>query len=340
MASRREFKGYYMSFTVFYMNPGATPEVCEIIRAQMPPGWRLTIPNHASDFSEQLAEADFLVVATEPVRDEHLARAPKLKMIQHQGVGFEKIDLDACRRHNIPVGLTPEGTSVGVAEHTILLILSLYKRLVTAMNGIDKGEWMQWSLRQDSLELCGKTLGLVGFGRIGREVARRAIAFDARVRFFDPLVSDNFGLQVDRVDSLPKLLTMSDIVSLHVPVTADTCHLMNATTFSQMRPGSVLINTARGGLIDEAALIEALQRGHLGGAALDVFETEPLPRDNPLLSFTNVILTPHIAAGTRDALRTKMEAVFANLLRFTKGEALANAVPELRDIPANNTQQT
>ena len=329
-----------MSFTVFYMNPGATPEICEIIREQIPAGWRLTIPSHTSDFSEQLADADFLIVATEPIRDEHLAVAPSLKMIQHQGVGFEKIDLDACRRRGIPVGLTPEGTSVGVAEHTILLILSLYKRLVTAMNGIGQGEWMQWSLRQDSFELSGKALGLVGFGRIAREVAKRAIAFDTCVRYFDPLVSEDGGLAVDRVDSLPELLTTSDIVSLHIPVTTDTRHLMNASTLSLMRRGAVLINTARGGLVEETALIESLQSGHLGGAALDVFETEPLPRDNPLLSLPNVILTPHIAAGTRDALRAKMKAVFANLLRFAKGEALANVVPELQDLPANNNQQT
>ncbi len=167
-----------MSCTVFYMNPGATREICEIIREQMPADWRLTTPLAPGDYSGELAEADFIVVATEPVTERHLSSAPRLRMIQHQGVGYEKIDLAACRARGIPVGLTPEGTTVGVAEHTLLLILAVYKRLVVAMNGIGRGDWMQWSLRQNSFELAGKTLGLVGYGRIGREVARRALAFD------------------------------------------------------------------------------------------------------------------------------------------------------------------
>ena len=117
-----------MSFTVFYMNPGATPPIREIVREQMPDGWRLLTPSNPANFDRELLEADFIVVATEPIRTEHLQRAKRLKMIQHRGVGYEKIDLEACRQHGIPVGMTPEGTSDGVAEHTVLLILAVYKR--------------------------------------------------------------------------------------------------------------------------------------------------------------------------------------------------------------------
>ncbi len=321
-----------MSYTVFYMNPDATPGVIEIVRRHLPDGWGLTTPTTPFDFSQELAEADFVIVATEPITYDHLSIAGHLKMIQHQGVGYEKIDLDACRHFGILVGITPEGTSVGVAEHTLLLILAVYKRLVTAMNGIAHGNWMQWSLREDSFELSGKTLGLVGFGRIGRAVAKRVLAFDARVIYFDACTNNDHGLDAARRSSLEALLRESDIVSLHLPETIDTRHLINSVTLAQMKPGAVLINASRGGLVEENALLEALQSGHLGGAGLDVFSVEPVPWDHPLLALPNVIATPHIAAGTSDALNAKMKAVFANLLRFTNCELPQNIVPELSEL--------
>ena len=302
-----------------------------MIREQMPPSWRL-IPARGDDFTEGLAAADFILVADHPVTAEHLAAAPRLRMIQHQGVGYERIDLDACRARRVPVGLTPEGTSVGVAEHTILLILGVYKRLLTAADGVREGRWMQWDLRDCSFELSGKTLGLVGFGRIGREVARRALAFDARVTYHDPPVPQPPDLPVTRIEELDQLLTEADIVSLHVPLTPATRHLINAGTLARMKPGSILINTARGGLVDEAALLPALRDGPLLGAGLDVLDPEPPDLANPLLHLENVLVTPHIAAGTRDALAAKMRAAFANMLRYTRGEPLRNVVPELADL--------
>ncbi|MEQ1824458.1 MAG: 2-hydroxyacid dehydrogenase [Pirellula sp.] len=316
-----------MTYNVFYMNPGATQEILDIVSSFVPPGWRLIQQESPTEFEQALAIADFIVVANDPITKNHLALAPNLKMIQHQGVGYEKIDLLACKARNIPVGLTPEGTTIGVAEHTLLLILAVYKQIVTAMNGLTRGQWMQWSLRKDSYELAGKTLGLVGYGRIGREVARRAIAFDAHVIAYDPFVSSEGQEMVRRMRTLDELLSESDVVSLHVPENSETHHLMNATNLARMREGAILINAARGGLVDEAALCEALRSGHLGGAGLDVFEVEPLRHDHPLLSFQNVILTPHIAAGTRDALCGKMQAVFANLQRYTRNEPLKNLVP-------------
>jgi phosphoglycerate dehydrogenase-like enzyme len=318
-------------FTVFYMNPGAGEEVLRIVREELPPGWRLLAPS-GSDYSRELAQCDFLLIADQPVTAEHLAAAPRLRMIQHQGVGYEKVDPDACRVRRIPLALTPEGTTTGVAEHTLLLTLALYKHLVRAASGVREGRWMQWELRPVSWELAGKTLGLVGFGRIGREVARRALAFDVRVLYYDPVVEDAGGLDVRRVETLEALLPQADIVSLHVPVTPATRGLMNARTLSHMKPGSVLVNTARGALVDEAALALALTEGPLAGAALDVLCEEPPDPGNPLLQLENVLITPHIAAGTRDALAQKMRAAFANLVRFTRGEPLRNLVPELADL--------
>src|SRR5436190_5103210 len=201
-----------MSQCVFYWNPGATKEVLDIIREEMPAGWRL-LPAHGTDFTSQLAECDFVLIPDQPIRSEQLAAAPRLKMIQHQGVGYERIDTATCRVRNLPVCLTPEGTTTGVAEHTLLLILALYKQLVKAANGVRGGKWMQWELRGGSFELAGKTLGLVGYGRIGREVARRALAFDAQVMFFDPLVKEANETQVQCCRSLEDLLATSDIIS-------------------------------------------------------------------------------------------------------------------------------
>jgi phosphoglycerate dehydrogenase-like enzyme len=333
-------------YTVFYLNPGVTPEVRAIIAENLPPGWTLLTPSPdrasaGGGFESELARCDFILVADHPVSAAHIAAAPRLKMIQHQGVGYERIDLEACLARGIPVALTPEGTSIGVAEHTILLILALYKQLVTAATGVREGRWLQWALRGRSFELCGKTLGLIGFGRIGREVARRAHAFDARVLYFDPEVTwpgPASGLDVTATSSLDALLAAADIVSLHVPLNAGSRHLIDRQTLGRMKPGAVLINTSRGGLVDESALLEALQRGHLAGAALDVLEHEPPPPDHPLLRLEQVLITPHIAAGTRDALRTKMRAAFANLTRFTREEPLHHVVAESITMPASSRE--
>jgi phosphoglycerate dehydrogenase-like enzyme len=170
-----------MSYTVFYMNRKATEEVCQIIRAEMPSGWILTTPPAEGDYSARLATCDFILVADEAIRAEHIGGAPRLQMIQHQGVGYERIDLAECRARGIPVALTPEGTSGSVAEHTLLLILAAYRNLVRAATGVREGRWMEWELRKNSVDLYGKTLGLVGMGNIGREVAKRAQAFGARI---------------------------------------------------------------------------------------------------------------------------------------------------------------
>jgi phosphoglycerate dehydrogenase-like enzyme len=167
------------------------------------------------------------------------------------------------------------------------------------------------------------TVGYVGMGRIARAVAERLAPFSTHGVFFDPAVDSAPG--GERV-SLDELLRRSDVVTLHVPLTASTRHLIGARELAVMKAGAYLVNTSRGGLVDEAALIEALAAGRLAGAALDVFETEPLPAGHALGRLPNVVLTPHIAAGTRDALATKMRAVFANLDRFFRGEPLANRV--------------
>jgi phosphoglycerate dehydrogenase-like enzyme len=318
-----------VGYTVFYMNKACTEEMSRIILQQLPPGWILTAASLDGNFAPQLAACDFILVADEAISSDHIAAAPRLRMIQHQGVGYEKIDLEACRARGIPVALTPEGTTVGVAEHTLLLILAVYKNLLRASTAVLKDRWMQWELRNTSFELCGKQVGLVGMGRIGREVAKRCLAFGSRVAFYDTRMFLPPDPAMVRRDSLELLLGESDLVSLHVPLTAASRHIINSRTLRLMKPTAVLVNTARGGLVDEAALAEALSTGIIRAAALDVLEQEPPDPHNRLLRLDNVLITPHIAAGTRDAFEMKMKAAFANLLRQSRGEPLENVVPEL-----------
>lgn len=300
------------------------PDTLEIVRSRLPACLSLDALPDGSDEATRAAlrEADFCLVATHPLPADLIAAAPRLRLIQHQGVGHEHTDVAAARAAGVPVALCPEGTTIGVAEHTILLILALYKQLPRADRSVREGEWLQFGMRAGSYELAGKRLGLVGFGRIGQAVARRALAFEAQVCYYDVLRPATAVEEELRASFRPfeDLLAECDIVSLHLPSTPQTHHLMDADALGRMKPGSVLVNTARGALVDTRALVDALRSGHLAGAALDVFEEEPPRPDDPLLTLPNVVLTPHIAAGSRDALVAKMDAAFANMLRVACGE--------------------
>ncbi len=319
-----------MNCNVVYWNR-ATEDVYDVIRSQMPAGWTLVTlqGENRQGWLSQITDADLMIVADWAVTEETLAAAPKLKMVQHQGVGHERIDKQALKARGIPLALCPAGTTIGVAEHTLLLILAVYKRLVVADAKMRQGTWLQWGLRSTSFELCGKTLGLVGFGRIGQAVAKRAHAFDARILYHDtfiptpPTEARAWGVESVGLDDL---LRRSDVVSVHVPTTDETRKFVNADRFRQMKRTAVFINTSRGAVVEELALIRALQDKVIAGAGLDVFEREPIQADNPLLAMDNVVLTPHIAAGTVDALREKMHAVFANMQRCLRGEPMHDLV--------------
>ncbi|MEI8188850.1 MAG: 2-hydroxyacid dehydrogenase [candidate division NC10 bacterium] len=319
-----------MGYTVFYWNR-ATDDVYNVIRSEMPSGWTLLTPLEQTPdrCRPQLANADFILAATWPIGEAELRAAPKLRMVQHQGVGHEKMDKAALKARGIPLAICPAGTTVGVAEHTILLILAVYKRLVIADTKLRQGTWLQWGLRATSFELSGKTVGLLGFGRIGQAVAKRAHAFEAKVLYHDPFLSEvpaGVAACGVRAVSFDELLAESDIVSVHVPTTDQTRNLLGTAEFQRMKRSAVLINTARGAIVDETALIKALEERTIAGAGLDVFEREPINPDNPLLKLDTVTLTPHISAGTVDALREKMRSVFTNLGRCIKGEAIQDQI--------------
>jgi phosphoglycerate dehydrogenase-like enzyme len=309
-------------YNVVYLEP-VPPDAERIVRACLPPGLALRVRAVNEPVAEALREADFVLVATTPLPAAALAGAPRLKLIQHQGVGYDKTDVAAAARQGVPVALCPAGTSIGVAEHVFLLILALYKQLRSAEAALREGRFLQWELRAGSFELAGKTLGLLGLGRIGREVTTRARAFAANVIYYDVVRAAPGAEQALGVRYVPfaELLARADILSLHLPLTPATRHIIGAPELAQLRRSAILINTARGPLVDEAALVAALQAGTLAGAGLDVFEIEPLPAGHPLLALPNVVLTPHISAGTADALAVKMTACFENMLRVARGEA-------------------
>jgi phosphoglycerate dehydrogenase-like enzyme len=267
-------------------------------------------------------------VATSCVNEVVVRAAQRLRLIQAQGVGYDNIDLTACVRAGVPVALTPEGTSVGVAEHVMLLALALLKKLRTLDEAVRTGSWPVWQYRSSSYELAGKTLGIVGLGRIGREVASRANAFQMSVIYYDQRrlpVDDESSLRVS-YRPLVNLLAASDVVSLHLPLGADTEGLVDRRFLAAMKPGALLINTARGALVDEGALLAALGDGVIAGAGLDVLASEPPDPCNGLLTMDNVIITPHVGAGTRDAFLTKLRAIFANMQRVVDGRPPTNLV--------------
>jgi phosphoglycerate dehydrogenase-like enzyme len=302
----------------------ATPEVYAIIRAAVPSGYQLLTLDQDSDDErrQKLEQTEIVIVAATPFRKPLIDAARKLELVHHQGVGWQDTtDHAALKSRGIPLAFTPEGTTIGVAEHTVLLILAALKRLPYADAELRQGRFHINALRPVSRELTGLTVGYLGMGRIGQAVAERLTPFGTRGIFYDPQVSSHPGLEPRGVHAL---LAESDVVTLHLPLTPETRHLMNRENLARMKAGAYLVNTARGGLVDERALLEALQSGRLAGAALDVFEEEPVRAGHPLAALPNVVLTPHIAAGTRDALATKMNTIFANVQRFYRGEPLRN----------------
>ena len=312
----------------------APEAVYEIIRREMPAGFEL-LTLAADDDAERRAKAalaEVIIVASTPLRRPVIDAATSLRLVHHQGVGHhDTVDGAALRERGIPLALTPEGTTTGVAEHAVLLALAVCKRLSYADAELRQGRWHINALRPESRELAGMTVGYLGMGRIGQALAARMKAFDTTGLYTDDAAPLNLArereLGVTRV-GFGALLERVDLLSLHVPLTAATRRIIDAAAIARMKPGAILINTARGGLIDEAALAQALTSGRLGGAGLDVFEGEPPAPSNPLLALRSVVVTPHIAAGTRDALRTKMRALFANVARFYTGGELANRVAD------------
>lgn len=273
---------------------------------------------------ERIADANYVVIGGVPLTASVIDAGPKLRLIQKLGVGVDKIDLDAAARRGIPVAITAGANSAAVAEQTFLLMLALYRRFLEADASIRAGTWARPRLFPHCYELADKTLGLIGFGNIGKQVAKRAAAFDLTTRYYDivrpaPEVEARLGAQFRPFD---ELLAESDIISIHVPWTHSTHHMIDERALARMKPSAVLINTARGEVVDEAALEQALRAETIAGAGLDVVQREPVREPRPIFELPNVVFTPHIAGMTRDTRKRMWRHAFENCARLARGEAL------------------
>lgn len=241
-----------------------------------------------------------IVRSATKVTEEIIGAADKLKIIGRAGVGLDNVDLKAATQKGIIVMNAPGGNTISTAEHTMSLILALSRNIPQANSSTKKGEWLRSKFM--GVELCGKTLGIIGLGRIGTEVSKRALAFGMKVLAYDPFLSKEVAkaLEVEIVD-LKELLGRSDYISVHTPLTEETRHMISDKEFSLMGKGARIVNCARGGIVDEAALLRAIKDGKISGAALDVFEEEPVDKDYELLKLDNVIVTCHLGASTEEA---------------------------------------
>jgi D-3-phosphoglycerate dehydrogenase len=274
---------------------------------------RLTDARDGPELLAQIAEADVLIPRRVDIRREALEAAARLRGIVTPGVGVEKVDVVAATELGIVVANSP-GNSVTVAESTILLALALAKQMTTWIQAARDGRAPTSSMH--GMELAGRTIGIVGFGRIGKWVAEFARAFRMTVLAYDPYVTES---ELAELVPLDALLGRSDFVSLHPVLTAETFHMIGAEQLFLMKPTAFLINTSRGGVIDEPALIAALRRGQIAGAGLDVFETEPPELDNPLLKMPNVVATPHALPRTAESFRRCAEMTQENVLALLDG---------------------
>ncbi|MDQ6764490.1 MAG: phosphoglycerate dehydrogenase [Verrucomicrobiota bacterium] len=255
-----------------------------------------------ADLLAAMPEVSGLVVRSETkVTAAVLEAGAKLRVVGRAGVGVDNVDVETATRRGVIVMNAPGGNTISTAEHAFSLLLCAARKLPQADAMVRTGKWSRKEFQ--GVELHNKSLGIIGMGRIGSELSRRALAFGMRVLAFDPYLSATRAraLQVELVDELRDLLAAADFITLHTPLTPETHHLLNAERLAQTKRGVRIINCARGGLIDEAALAESLRSGQVAAAALDVFETEPLPNDSPLRELPNLVLTPHLGASTAEA---------------------------------------
>ena len=296
----------------------------EIIKSAVPDGFELEMLESVSqqELEGKVKEADYLLVSGRlKINRTVLGNAQNIKMIQRTGVGLDSIDLEYIRNHDVPFYVNKGVNAQSVAEHTILLMLASLRNLVEINENTKRGIWKKQAQGVCTHELCGKTVGLIGMGAIGRKVAGMLKAFGAEVLYNDVSKmkqEDEDALGI-KFSTREEIIEKSDIISLHCPLTDDTRHMINDRAVNKMKNGVILINTARGGLIDEAALINGIKNGKIAGAGIDVYEKEPVD-NSEVLNLQNVITTPHIGGVTYDSFYQMMYQAMRNIEMFDKGQ--------------------
>jgi glyoxylate reductase/D-3-phosphoglycerate dehydrogenase len=316
-------------------SPPFPPAIMDLARALVPEGFELDIIDQdAPNFLDAMQDAEyFMGFARGGMGADFYRAAPKLKLTQLISAGYDRIDIEAARQARVPVANNGGANSVAVAEHTLMLILAVYKKMAWQHNNVVNSKWRVGGFDEARVyELAGKTLGIVGLGTIGKKVARRAKAFDMHVQYYDTV-----RLSEDQEDALgvhfvlfPELLRTSDVVTLHVPLSDATRNMMGTREFAVMQDSAILINTCRGPVVDEQALHTALTTRQIAAAGLDVMTQEPPPANHPLFSLDNIIITPHTAGPTWENWTKAFRNAFDNIQRVASGAQPMWVIPELR----------
>lgn len=325
--------------TIVFTQGGELPSDILALAQQMKPADFVlrTLPSSASaaDIAVAMRDAEYLMGFVRFLPDAAYTQATRLKLVQVLSAGYDRVNIEGARKARIPICANGGANAVAVAEHTLMLILAVYKKLVALHQNVAAGRWHQGIPRTtDIYELEGKTVGLIGLGNIGQQVARRVRAFDAKLIYYDTLrrsPEEEAALGVQYVP-LTTLLETADVVSLHVPLNDSTRGMIDAEALGRMKPKAILINTCRGEVVDEPALIAALQQGRILGAGLDTQAQEPADPANPLLTLPNVTLTPHSAGPTVDSFTKRFRNGYANIQRVASGQPPLWVIPEMRDL--------
>jgi len=313
-------------------------ETGEIARQMAPSGFDLVLARDGgADLEAAVGPAEYMVCYPNvKMHDSFYRAAPKLKLVQLLSAGYDAVDIEAARRAKVPVSNNGGANAISVSEHAIMLMLTVARKVVWQHANVAGGRWRGNGPAPRMYELYDKTLGIVGLGTIGKKVARLAKAFGMRVQYYDiaRLSEDAEDALGVKFRLLRELLRTSDFVSLNVPLNDSTRHMIGAGELALMKPTAILVNTCRGPVIDEPALVRALGDGKLFGAGLDVFDQEPPPADNPHLKLDNVVLTAHFAGPTWDNHVARFRNAFDNVQRVARGQAPFWVIPELKELIA------
>jgi phosphoglycerate dehydrogenase-like enzyme len=318
---------------VFLYSKRSVPqEIIEIAYKKVPPEFDLTLLEQATDASEKIkhfAEADFILGYPGDMTEQQIRSAKKCRLLQLMSAGYDRILLPVWREMKVPVANNGGANAIPVAEHAVLLMLAVYKWLPQHQLALHDGQWLGHAKVLQMFELRKKTVGIVGFGHIGREVARCLLGFQTNTLYYDVARAAAEVEQELKARQVPleELLRQSDLVTMHTPLLPQTRALIGASQLALMKPTAILVNTARGPIIDELALYEALRAKRIMGAGLDVFIQEPLDPKNPLLELENVVISPHIAGSTYDTWFRRLDLALGNITRVAQGEAAAYVIP-------------
>ena len=299
------------------------PENREILEANIPEGYEMAYMEELNEAEQAkaLAEGEFMMLIFKKATEDVIRSVPKLRHVQRTGIGFETVDIKTCNELGITVSNLPLGNATAVAEHAAMLPLVIYRHVLSIDRRMRNGEWPAMDYRTNSYEMDGKVHGFIGMGNIARLTAERSRPFGTKLIYYDIVrrpKEEEERLGLTYVDSMDEVLKQADIVSIHLHLNDETRGIIGKREIGLMKKGAILVNISRGGLVDEQALYEAIKSGHLFGAGIDTWATEPNIKDNPLMTLENVVCTCHSAAGTIDTFKKQILACFENIVKADK----------------------